>query len=328
MYTQNESVLRVLSLLKSHNSEYLSGQDLSDVLKISRVAVWKHIKKIRELGYTIKSKQKLGYMLESDTDKLLPWEITDGLDTKTIGKHVYYFDCVDSTQNRAADIMLKGASDGTTIIAGKQSDGKGRDGRKWISPEGGIWLSVILLPKFDISTVTLFPLAASLALSIAIKKTLDIQTELKWPNDLTLNGKKVAGMLVDASLESNRVENLILGVGINFDINAKTIQKMLKDVPNFYGVSSLAKTKKIKPKILVQTFLSELECIYYDMNNGKTKRIIRDWTELSSTIGKNVKVNTINGEIVGKAVKIDYDGALIISDKTSKRVIAGDVIHV
>ncbi|MFB5612592.1 MAG: biotin operon repressor, partial [Nitrosarchaeum sp.] len=150
----NSGLVKVLTFLKSHNTEYLSGQDLSDVLKISRVAIWKHIKKIRELGYEIESKQKLGYRLKSNTDSLLPWEITHGLKTKIFGKIVYYFESVDSTQNQASRISLDKANNGAVIIAEKQTSGKGRLGRKWISPKGGIWLSIILHPKFDISVIT------------------------------------------------------------------------------------------------------------------------------------------------------------------------------
>ena len=200
----NVGLVKVLTFLKSHRSEYLSGQDLSDVLKISRVAVWKHVKRIRSLGYNVKSKQKLGYKLVKNTDLLLPWEITSGIKTRVFGKRAYYFDTIDSTQNFAASIAKNSRENGTIIVSKKQTSGKGRLGRKWISPSGGLWFSIILHPKFDVSLVTLFPLASSLALAYAIEKTLGKKPELKWPNDVTLNRKKVAGMLVDLSSASNQ----------------------------------------------------------------------------------------------------------------------------
>jgi len=325
----NPGLVKVLTFLQTHNTEYLSGQDLSDVLRISRVAVWKHIKKIQELGYTVESKQKLGYKLTSNSDELFPWEITSGLKTKIIGQQAYYFDSIDSTQNQALKMADDPANNGTVIIAAKQTGGKGRSGRKWISPKGGIWLSIILHPKFDISITTLFPIASALALSNALEKTLKISPELKWPNDLTIKGKKVAGMLVDASLESNTIENLVLGVGINFDIDVKQIEKTLKGSSNFYGVTSLSEQKKkIKPIQLVQTFLVEFEKIYELLNTKQTKKIISEWTKRSSTIGKNVELDTIDGKIKGKAIKIDEDGALVVSDNGKiNRIIAGDIIH-
>jgi BirA family biotin operon repressor/biotin-[acetyl-CoA-carboxylase] ligase len=326
----NPGLVKVLKFLQTHNTEYLSGQDLSDVLRISRVAVWKHIKKIQELGYTVESKQKLGYKLTSNSDLLLPWEITTGLKTKKIGQQVYYFDSVDSTQNQALKMSEEEIKDGTVIIAEKQTGGKGRSGRKWISPKGGIWLSLILYPKFDITVTTLFPIASALALSKAIEKTFKISPELKWPNDITLKGKKVAGMLVDVSLESNKIEKLVLGVGINFEVNAKQIEKTLKQTPNFYGVESLADQKKNISQIqLTQIFFSELEKIYESLNKKEINKIISEWTKRSSTIGKIVEIDTINGKIKGKAIKIDDDGALVVSSNNkTDRVIAGDIIHI
>ena len=325
----NPGLVKVLTFLQTHNTEYLSGQDLSDVLRISRVAVWKHIKKIQGLGYNVESKQKLGYKLISNSELLLPWEITSNLKTKVIGKQAYYFDSIDSTQNQALKMAQDVVNDGTVIVAAEQTGGKGRDGRKWISPKGGIWISIILHPKFDISITTLFPIASSLALAIAIEKVFSIKSELKWPNDLTIKGKKVAGMLVDVALESNKIENLVLGVGINFDVNVKQIEKALKGTPNFYGVSSLCDQKQnIKPIQLVQTFLLELEKIYSALNEKQIKKIIAEWTLRSSTIGKNVELNTVDSKIKGKAIKIDDDGALIVSDNNKNhRVIAGDIIH-
>ena len=143
-------MLKTLSFLKSHKSEYLSGQDLSDVLKISRVAVWKHIKKIRSLGYTIESKQKRGYRFIKTTKPLLPWEIISKLKTNYIGKRVYYSEEIDSTQSFALQIAQNKKENGTLIIAQKQLDGKGRLNRKWFSPKGRIWFSIILHPNLTV----------------------------------------------------------------------------------------------------------------------------------------------------------------------------------
>ena len=325
----NPGLVKVLKFLQTHNTEYLSGQDLSDVLRISRVAIWKHIKKIQDLGYTVESKQKLGYKLTENSDILFPWEVTSELKTKVIGQKAYYFDSIDSTQNQALKIANEPENNGAVIIAATQTGGKGRTGRKWISPKGGIWFSIILHPKFDISITTLFPIASSLALSKAIENTFEITPELKWPNDLTIKSKKIAGILVDAAFESNKIESLVLGVGINFNVDIKAIKKTLKDTPNFYGVSSLSEqNKKVKPIQLVQNFFVELEKIYELLNKKQTKKIILDWTKRSSTLGKNVEINTTDGKIKGKATKIDEDGALIISNKSKTyKVIAGDVIH-
>jgi len=329
MYTSydNTGMLKVLTYLKSHNSEFLSGQDLSDVLKISRVAVWKHVKKIRSLGYKVESKHRLGYKLTDLTDQLLPWEITQNLDTKLLGKRVYYFDTIDSTQNFAAKIASNHNENGTIIVSKHQTDGKGRLERKWESPTGGIWMSIIIQPEFNISYITLVPIATSLALCIAIEKILKIKPELKWPNDVTLKGKKVAGVLVDTSIISNEIENVVLGIGINFKIKPHELASTIKKTPNFYGVTTLVK-KNEKALPLVQQFLYELENVFQLINSRRIKKIKSEWTKRSSTIGRNVSIITSEGNINGKAVKIDSDGALIISKgKKAEKILVGDITH-
>ncbi len=321
------SFLKILSFLKAHESEFLSGQDMSDILKISRVAVWKDIKKIRLLGYKIESKQNLGYRLVDSSELLLPWEITQNLNTKFLGKRVYYFDSTDSTQNFAMKIASNDKENGTVIISKKQTVGRGRMKRKWKSPTGGIWMSIIIHPKFDVSYTTLVPIATSLALCMAIEKILKIKPELKWPNDVTLKGKKVAGVLVDTSIISNEIENMVLGIGINFKIKPHELASTIKKTPNFYGVATLVK-KNEKALPLVQQFLYELENVFQLINSRRIKKIKSEWTKRSSTIGRNVSIITGEGNINGKAVKIDSDGALIISKgKKAERILVGDITH-
>lgn len=330
MYTSFSSYtfVKVLSHLKSHRSKYLSGQKISDALNMSRVTVWKCISKIRSLGYKVEANQKLGYKLTELTDHLLPWETKRGLETKLIGKRIYYFENIDSTQNYASKLASDPKEDGTLVIARTQSHGRGRQKREWISPKGGIWLSIILHPKFEVSKATIFPIASSLALAVAIEKVLKLKPKLKWPNDVVLNDKKVAGMLVDVSVEAGSVENLILGVGINFKINPFNLEKSLKHTENFYGVATLIKKNDaIKPVKLVQAFLCELENMCQLLADGKSRNLIRRWTKRSTTIGKRVVVSANRKKMSGKAIRINSDGALVISNKRkSHRILVGDLI--
>jgi BirA family transcriptional regulator, biotin operon repressor / biotin---[acetyl-CoA-carboxylase] ligase len=324
----NVGLVKVLSFFQTHDSEYLSGQDLSDVLKISRVAVWKHIKKIQTLGYKIETKQKLGYRLVNDTEKLLPWEITRDLKTEVIGKRIYYFEEIDSTQNFAQQIASDKKENGTIIIAEKQTTGRGRLNRKWTSPKGGMWFSLIIHPKFDVSSSTLIPILSAVALSKSIKTVLGIKTEVKWPNDITMNGKKVAGMLVDASFQANNIDYLILGIGINFDIDAKKLEKRLSKTPNFYGVNSLRrKDDKTPPKVLLKEFLLQFEKNLSQLDNGKKSKIVKEWTKRAVGIGKRITINTSNGKISGISQGIDNDGALKIKTRNeTKKFFVGDVV--
>ena len=329
MYTSYDNIglLKVLKFLKSHKDDFLSGQDLSDVLKISRVAVWKHIKTIKSLGYKIESKQKLGYRLVKNSEKLLPWEIVDGLKTKIVGKKVYYFDTIDSTQNYAVEISKKKNENGSVVISQRQTAGRGRMNRKWVTVKGGLSMSIILHPKFDTSVSTLFPMAASLALATAIQKTINMKPNVKWPNDVVIKGKKVAGMIADASIQSNLIESMVLGVGINFKVDTKHLESQLKGTKNFYGVASLLKIDDTtNPLKIVQNFFSELEKIIVLLDQGETSKIIQRWEKISSTIGKKVSVKTNDGIITGLAKKINSDGSLnIVKNGKVQRLLVGDI---
>ncbi len=330
LYTsdENQGLVRVLQFLKAHRLEYLSGEDLSEVLKISRVAIWKHIKKIQALGYKIDSKQNLGYRLIDTTHLLLPWEITSELKTRHLGKKIYYFDTIDSTQNFATSIAKNKGDFGSVIIAESQTLGKGRQGRRWISPKGGIWLSVILEPNFDIYKMTLIPFAVAVALANAIEKTLNIKTKLKWPNDLTLDNKKVAGIIIDASIESTKIESIVIGVGINFQVSTKQIETKIKKNDNFYGVNKLLKKEKIKPAEMVKEFLAELESTLESLQANKTQQITEQWVKNSSTIGQTITVTDVGSKISGKAVRLDKDGSLIVKQGSKMiRVTSGDITY-
>jgi BirA family biotin operon repressor/biotin-[acetyl-CoA-carboxylase] ligase len=326
----DETVLdKIITLLKSHQSEFLSGEKLSKSLNLSRAAVWKNIKKLQSLEYKIESKPRTGYKLQLDTTLLLPWEISDGLQTDIIGRKIYYFDTIDSTQNFALKLSQKPHENGSVVIAERQTKGRGRLNRKWVSPKGGIWLSILLRPNFELSQTSLFPMITSLALSIAIEKTLKIKPELKWPNDLTIKGKKVAGILIDVAIESNKIDYLVIGVGINFRISPSKISRLGKDPQRHYGITTLVKeNQKGNPAELVQQFLYELEQMYNKVISNSIGEIRQNWIKRSSTIGKNVIATTTTGLLKGKAIGIDETGALLLSNRGKiQRLLAGDIIY-
>lgn len=328
MYTSfDETNLdKIVTLLKSQKTEFLSGERLSQILHLSRTAVWKNIKKLRSLGYKIESKPKIGYRLYSNSDLLLPWEITDGLQTDIIGRKIYYFDTIDSTQNFALKLSQRHHENGSVVIAKRQTKGRGRLNRRWISPSGGIWLSILLKPNFDLSHTSLFPMATSLALAIAIEKTLKIDTKLKWPNDLTIKNRKVAGILIDAAIESNKIEYLIIGVGINFKIKTTSVSRQIKN--QNYDVATLVEKEQGNPVELLQQFLFELEQVYNLIISDKVNEIRKKWIKQSSTIGKNVTATTTTEVLKGKAIGIDETGALLLSkDGKIRRLLAGDVFY-
>ena len=329
MYTSFEQTTldKIIILLKSNQSEFLSGEKLSKSLALSRAAIWKNIKKLKSLGYKIESRPKSGYKLRQITDLLVPWEISDGLQTDIIGRKIYYFGTIDSTQNFALELAKRPHENGSLVIADRQTQGRGRLNRKWVSPKGGIWMSILLRPNFESSYTSLFPMSTSLALAVSIEKTLKIKTELKWPNDVTINGRKVAGILIDASVESNKIDYLIIGVGINFKINPGTISKSIKQKK--YDIDTLVnKNQDTRPVELVQQFLLELEKTYNDIMIGNVGTIRKEWMKRSSTIGKNVTITLTTGTLKGKVTGIDKTGALVLSrNGTVQHILAGDMTY-
>jgi len=188
-------------------------------------------------------------------------------------------------------------------------------------------MSILLRPNFEPSYTSLFPMATYLALAVSIEKTLKIKTELKWPNDVTIKGNKVAGILIDASVESNKIDYLIIGIGINFKINPGTISKSIKQKK--YGIATLtSKDQGTRPAELVQQFLLELEKTYNNILTGNVGTIRKEWIKRSSTIGKNVTIATTTGTLKGKVTGIDKTGALILSrNGIVQHVLAGDMTY-
>ncbi len=330
MYTSFEEspMDKIITLLRSSKSEFISGEKLSKSLGLSRTAIWKNIRKLQMLGYKIESKSHTGYKMHSITSHLLPWEITNGLQTDIIGRKVYYFDIIDSTQNFALKLSQRPHENGSVIIAEKQTMGRGRLDRKWISPKGGIWLSILLKPNFEISQTSLFPMATSLALAKAIEKVLRIKPELKWPNDLMIKGKKVAGILIDVALESNKIDYLVIGVGINFRIQPEKISRLIKNGKKYDVDSLVKKNQEANPVVLVQQFLYELEQVYNQVISNQINNIPKEWAKRSTTIGRKVSVETNTGIVTGKATGIAKNGALILSNKGKNvQVLSGDVVY-
>lgn len=312
--------VKTLQFLKSHSFEYLSGQDLSEVLGISRVAVWKHIQKLRKMGYTIESKQKTGYKLIKICDEPYPWEITqDFHNAQVIGNKIHYYNTTQSTQNIAASLEFESANNGTVIISARQSRARGRANKRWLSPYGGIYMSVILHPACSASTATLFPLGVGVSIVKAIKETCGISSQLKWPNDITIQDKKVAGIITEAELELDRIQKMCIGIGVNFDLDLNIIKKEFANTSDFYGATTIAKelkkqnsTKHISKTSLVKSILTNMEDMYKKLLSNQNVKIITEWSKYSSTIGRRVSVIIDDKQITGTATKIANNGMLVV----------------
>jgi len=308
--------------------EYVSGEVLAKKLGISRVAVWKQIQKLKNMGYKITSDQNLGYCLVSRPDLLLPQEIKRGLSTNYIGKEIYYFSELKSTNIMAKEKALhraEGIDEGTLIIAERQSAGKGRLGREWFSPVGGIWFSIILYPQLSPSYISRITLMTAVAVVKAIKICTQIESRIKWPNDILINEKKVCGILTEMSAELDIINWVVVGIGINVNIDHREFPKDIREKTTSLKKTSGREVQRVK---LVQTFLQEFEKHYEILKRREFSSILKEWKLYSHTLGRKIRVDMGEKIITGEAVDINEEGALILKkeDGESIKIISGTII--
>ncbi|MFP4697201.1 MAG: biotin--[acetyl-CoA-carboxylase] ligase [Eubacteriales bacterium] len=314
---------RVLTYLKE-SRDYISGQELSNIFGVSRTAIWKAVKGLKEDGYDIKSVRNKGYKLISIPDILLADEIKYGLKTNYIGDNVIIYDAIDSTNQQAKRLALDGLGNGTVVIAEQQIKGKGRRGKNWESPyQTGIWMSILLKPNIHPNQASMITLLAGLATVKSINKKIDNNSFIKWPNDIVINGKKVCGILTEISTEIDTVNYIIVGIGIN--VNTLEFDKDIKDI-----ATSIAREEgqKVDRVPIIQSILQNFE-YYYDIfkRDLNLSNIIKEYEKECININKEVKVIYKNKEIEGKAMGITPIGELVIIDKSGQKhtVNSGEV---
>ena len=206
---------RLLNLLQE-TDDYISGQRLCEMLGVSRTAVWKYIRQLQEEGYVIDAVKNKGYCLRESGDILSLHELNRHMKTKWLGQTLRFYETIDSTNLEAKRLADSGLPDGTVLVADCQESGRGRLGRVWTSPAGcGLWMSVILKPSFAVSQASMVTLVTAMAVMDAIKEVSGIQAQIKWPNDLVVQGKKVCGILTEMSMEEGRISFIVCGIGIN-----------------------------------------------------------------------------------------------------------------
>jgi len=331
----------ILKLLKEAGSDYITGVDIGSRFGISRSAVWKHIKELRNEGYSIESSPKLGYRLLADSGHLNPFEIMNKLGTRTAGREVVWFDEIGATNTHAAKLAADGCAEGMTVVAGMQTQGRGRLGRNWESPKGkGIYLSVVLRPPMAPAEAPVFTLAAAVAAVRAIYSVTGVRTGIKWPNDITCGGKKISGILLEMNSEADRVNWIILGIGINYSQTPEDFPPELRD----RAVSVLSATGVIHGKTipdgqknahdeqagrlaLIRALLREIDSVYHHILSGNTDEILDEWRKYSVTLGKEVRFSLKDTEYTGTAVDITESGSLLVdcSDGVRRELLSGEI---
>ncbi|WP_444659958.1 biotin--[acetyl-CoA-carboxylase] ligase [Caproiciproducens sp. R2] len=311
----------ILKYLQGRN-DYVSGGELSEQLLVSRTAVWKHINTLRSAGYEIESVTNRGYRLVSSPDQITPETILSGLKTKALGKTVFSFDSIDSTNAQAKRQALSGAPNGSLFIAERQTGGKGRLGRTWESPSGtGLWFSVLLRPDSLPVQVTGITLLAGLAVCRAIRKQTDTPAMIKWPNDIVIGSKKVCGILTEMAAEIDRIEYVVVGIGIN--VNMENFPDELS------GKATSLRRECGRPIArigLLQKILKEFEEILCD-DIDRPEAILAEYKTLCVSLNRTVAFTRNQQSVTATAVDISPAGELIVrcGDGSLLSINAGEV---
>jgi BirA family transcriptional regulator, biotin operon repressor / biotin---[acetyl-CoA-carboxylase] ligase len=316
----------VLTFLADGGEDFTSGEVLSGKLGLSRTAVWKCVESLREKGYRIDAAPARGYRLMEIPDRITELELTPLLSTHDLGRTIHFRGAVPSTNELAFRLAQEGAFHGELVVADQQTQGKGRRGRPWASPAGvNLYMSAILRPELPPQRASELTLVAAVALTETLRQA-GVEAAIKWPNDVQVDGLKVAGILTELSAEPDRVHFVILGIGVNLNATFEDLPAELAQVAT--SVFEL-RGQKVPRALFTAALLTRLE-LWLDVHQAQGFGTIREaWKELSCTLGREVLVKTERLEFGGVAEDIDDGGALLVRTAEGlQRVLAGDVEQV
>ncbi len=304
----------------------VSGGELARKLGVSRAAVWSHIEELRTIGYDIEASPHLGYRLLGVPDVLHADDMYSRLGrTRIIGREIQVFEETTSTNDLMARVARSGVKEGVVIFAEAQSKGRGRMGRSWISPaRKGLWFSVLLRPEIQPQAATQLTIAAATSLARAITLQTGIVPEIKWPNDILIRGKKIAGILTEMSAELDHLKEIILGIGIDVNLEAHEFPVALRKTATSIRIESGQMADRAG---LAVAILRELDRDYERIKRGEFDLVAEQWRQHCSTIGSQVSIRVGDRVIRGRAEALDADGALLLRGQHGhlERIIGGDV---
>lgn len=314
----------ILKLLLDHEHCYLSGEEISGILGVSRTAIWKQINNLREEGYIIESAHSQGYRLTGKPDAITAEELLIHLDKGFINE-LHVFEEISSTNDFAKKRAGEGAPEATLVVAEKQSDGRGRMSRHWISPAGsGIWLSLVLRPKMMPAQAAQLTFVSAVAVCLAIREFTGLKATIKWPNDVMLDGKKICGILTELSAEIDGINYVVAGIGVNVNQLNEDFPSDLRAKATSLRIASGQAYRRVE---LLAYILKTYHRVYRDYRQKGFAYIIEKWRELNSTLGFTVNVISQQEEYYGQAVDIDEEGQLVVMtpEKELRYVMVGDV---
>ena len=314
----------ILGFLADGRDEFTSGEALSAKLGLSRTAVWKHVQSLREKGYRIDAVPARGYRLVDVPDRLSPLELAPLLSTHDLGQNIHFHDSLPSTNEAAFRLAADGAEHGEVVITEQQTAGKGRRGRTWVSPHGlNLYFSAILRPELPPQRAPELTLVAAVALAETLREA-GADALIKWPNDVQIGGRKVAGILTERSAEPERVHFVVLGVGVNLNAGPEDFPP---EVASTATSLSQALGRRVNRALFTASLWGRLE-EWLDLHHEVGFDPVRErWKELSATLRQEVLVRTGGSELRGVAEDIDTSGALLVrtAGGSLERVLAGDV---
>lgn len=322
---QSEIRKKLLDAFTNAGESFLSGQYLGEIIGCSRTAVWKHIEELRKDGFELEAVRKKGYRIVRTPETITADEIRLGLQTSFIGQNLHYEESVESTQKIANRLANENAPEGTVAIAEEQFTGKGRLGRHWHSPKyTGVWMSLILRPNIPLPRAPQLTLLTAVSVVQAIEEVTGIFPEIKWPNDILINGKKIAGILTELQAESDQIHSIIIGIGIN-------VNQQLEDFPSeLYSIAtslSIEKGVKISRAALIRSIFKQFEKLYMVYLEEGFFPIKLLWESYAVSIGKQIKARTLTSVIEGQALGITDEGVLLLEDQFGKihQVYSADI---
>ncbi len=317
---------QVLAALRAAGDGSVSGAELSEQLGVSRAAIWARIEELRRLGYDIEASPHLGYRLLGTPDRLHADDLLARLGGKgVVGRDIRVFEETTSTNDVVEKLARDGVKEGAVVFAEAQTKGRGRLGRKWVSAAGkGLWFSVLLRPDLRPQEATQLTVAGATALARAVEAQTGLKTEIKWPNDLLVGGRKAAGILTELSAELDRIKHVVLGIGVDVNLTAAEFPAELRKIATSLRIEA---GRAIPRPELAVAILRELDHDYARIGAGKFAEVADEWESRCTTIGRQVAIQVGDREIRGRAESLGEDGALLLRTDHGhlERIIGGDV---
>lgn len=316
----------ILSALRAAGPSGVSGAELARQLGVSRAAVWARIEELRKVGYDVVASPHQGYVLRATPDLLHADDLVSRLGpVKVIGREVRVFGETSSTNDVVEKLARDGVGEGIVVFAETQTKGRGRLGRKWVSPAGkGLWFSVLLRPDLRPQAATQLTVISAVAVARAIERQTGLSPEIKWPNDIMFGPRKCAGILLELSAELDHIRHVVLGIGMDVNLTAEELPPELRLLATSLRIES---GRTIDRPELAAAVIRELDAAYARLRAGDFHEIGDEWMRRCITLGRRVRILIGDRPVTGLAEALDEEGALLVRTEHGRleRVVGGDV---